>query len=224
MGSQRVRHDWVTNTPPTLLTKRRHTQTQWHILYVNFPWVFKATRKLFLYLVLVIYSFYIFLPAKFIHFNHSVVSDSLQPHELQHTRLPCPSTIPELAQTHVHQVSDAISSSVIPFFSCLQSFPASGSLPMGQFFHQVAKVMELQLQHQSFQWIFRADFFRIDWFDILAIQGTLKSLLQHHSSKASILWCSAFFMGHLSHPYLTTGKKPNFNCMDLGSQRNVSAL
>ena len=48
--------------------------------------------------------------------------------------------------------------------------------------------------------------FRIDWFDLLAVQGTLKSLLQHHSSKASILWCSAFFMIQLSHPYMTTGK------------------
>ena len=48
--------------------------------------------------------------------------------------------------------------------------------------------------------------FRIDWFDLLAVQGTLKSLLQHHSSKASILWCSAFFMVQLSHPYMTTGK------------------
>ena len=48
--------------------------------------------------------------------------------------------------------------------------------------------------------------FRMDWFDLLAVQGTLKSLLQHHSSKASILWCSAFFMVHLSHPYMTTGK------------------
>ena len=48
--------------------------------------------------------------------------------------------------------------------------------------------------------------FRIDWFDLVAVQGTLKSLLQHHSSKASILWCSAFFMVHLSHPYKTTGK------------------
>ena len=48
--------------------------------------------------------------------------------------------------------------------------------------------------------------FRIDWFDLLAVQGTLKSLLQHHNSKASILWCSAFFMIQLSHPYLTTGK------------------
>ena len=49
--------------------------------------------------------------------------------------------------------------------------------------------------------------FRIDWFDLLAVQGTLKSLLQHHSSKASILWCSAFFMVQLSHPYMTAGKK-----------------
>ena len=49
-------------------------------------------------------------------------------------------------------------------------------------------------------------FFRIDWFDLLAVQGTLKSLLQHHSSKVSIFWCSAFFMAQLSHPYMTTGK------------------
>ena len=49
-------------------------------------------------------------------------------------------------------------------------------------------------------------FFRIDWLDLLAVQGTLKSLLQHHSSKASILWCSAFFIVQLSHPYMTTGK------------------
>ena len=59
--------------------------------------------------------------------------------------------------------------------------------------HQVAKVLEFQLQHQSSQWIFRTDFFRIDWSDLLAVQGTFKSLLQHHSLKASILWCSAFF-------------------------------
>ena len=65
---------------------------------------------------------------------------------------------------------------------------------------------ELQLQHQSFQWIFRLISFRIDWFDFLEIQGTLKSLLQHHSSKASILWCSASFMVQLSHSFITTGK------------------
>ena len=56
--------------------------------------------------------------------------------------------------------------------------------------------------------------FRIDWFDFLSVQGTLKSLLQHHSSKASILWCSAFFMVQLSHPYVTTGKNHGFDYMD----------
>ena len=66
--------------------------------------------------------------------------------------------------------------------------------------------MEFQLQHQSFQQTPRADFFRIDWLDLLTVQRTLKSLLQHHSSKASILWCSAFFIVQLSHPYMTTGK------------------
>ena len=72
--------------------------------------------------------------------------------------------------------------------------------------HQVAKVLKFQLQHQSFQWIFRTYSFRMDWFDLLAVQGTLKSLLQHHSSKVSILQRSAFFMIQLSHPYMTTGK------------------
>ena len=62
------------------------------------------------------------------------------------------------------------------------------------------KYWEFQLQHQSFQWIFRTDSFRMDWLDLLAVQGTLKSLLQHHSSKASILWLSAFFIVQLSHP------------------------
>ena len=70
----------------------------------------------------------------------------------------------------------------------------------------MAKVLEFQLQHQSFQWIFRMISFRMDCLDLPAVQGTLKSLLQHHSSKASILWCSAFFMGQLSYPYMTTGK------------------
>jgi len=69
-----------------------------------------------------------------------------------------------------------------------------------------AKVLELQLQHQSFRGIFKTDFLRIDWFDLLEVQRTLKSLLQHHSSKASILRHSAFFIVQLSHPYMTTGK------------------
>ena len=72
--------------------------------------------------------------------------------------------------------------------------------------HPVIQVLKLQLQHQSFQWIFRVDSFRTDWFDLLAVEGTLKNLLQHHNLKASILQHSAFFMVRLSHPYMTSGK------------------
>ena len=70
----------------------------------------------------------------------------------------------------------------------------------------MAKVLELQLQHQSSNEHPGLISFGIDWFDLLAVQGTLKSLLQHHRSKASILWHSAFFIVRLSHPYMTTGK------------------
>ena len=72
--------------------------------------------------------------------------------------------------------------------------------------HQVIKVLEFHLQHQSFQWIFRTDFLWMDWLDLLAVQGTLKSLLQPHSSKTSILRRSTFFIVQLSHPYMSTGK------------------
>ena len=114
--------------------------------------------------------------------------------------------LPELTQTHVHRVGGAIQPSVTPFSSCLQFSQHQGLFQWVSSSHQVAKVLEFQLQHQSFQWIFRTDFFRIDWFDLLLVQGTLKSLLQHHSSKASILWHSAFLTVQLSHPYMTTGK------------------
>ena len=67
--------------------------------------------------------------------------------------------------------------------------------------HQVANILEFQFQHQSLQWIFRIAFFRMDWLDLLAVQGTLKSLLQYHISKASILQCLAFFILQPSHPY-----------------------
>ena len=70
---------------------------------------------------------------------------------------------------------------------------------------QVAKVLKFQLPHQSFQYLGLISF-RIGWFDLLAIQGTFKSLLYYHSSKASILLCSASFIVQLSHPYMTTGK------------------
>ena len=77
--------------------------------------------------------------------------------------------------------------------------------------HQVVKVLEFQLQHQCFSECSGLISFRIDWFDLLAVQGTLKSLLQHHSSKAEVLWYAAFFMVQLSHPYMTTGKNNSFD-------------
>ena len=127
------------------------------------------------------------------------MSDSLQPHGLQHTRLPCPSPTPRACSNSCPRVSDAIQpfhplSSPSPAFNLFQH---QGLFQWVSSSYQVAKVLEFQLQHQSFQWIFKAESFRIDWFDLLAVQGTLKSLLQHHSSKASILWHSAFFMESL---------------------------
>ena len=116
--------------------------------------------------------------------------------------------LPELTQTHVHWVSDAIqpshplSSPSPPAFNLSQH---QGLFKWVSSSHQVGKVLEFQLQHQSFQWIFMIDFF--NWLmDILAVQETLKSLLQHHSSKGSIIWGSAFFMFQLSYQYMTTGK------------------
>ena len=76
---------------------------------------------------------------------------------------------------------------------------------MSQFFTSGGQSIELQLQHQSFQYSEMISFMT-DWFGLLAVQGTLKSLLQHHSSKASIPWRSAFFMVQLSYPYMTTEK------------------
>ena len=131
------------------------------------------------------------------------------PHALQHARLPCPSVSPRVCSNSCASsrwCHLTISSFITPFSFCLHSFPASETFPMSQVFtSQVAKVLVLQLQHQAFQWVSGLVSFRIDWVD-LAHQRTLKSLLQHHSLKASILWLSAIFMVQLSHPYVTTGK------------------
>ena len=99
-----------------------------------------------------------------------------------------------------------ISSSVIPFSSCLQSFPASGSFQMSQFFASGGRSIGVSASTSVLPKNSGLISIRLDWLDLLAVQGTLKSLLQHHSSKASILQCSAFFIVQLSHPYMTTGK------------------
>ena len=125
---------------------------------------------------------------------------------------PVPHHLLEVAKVHVHWIGDAIQ----PSHTLLPSSPSAFNLSKYQglshcvsCLHQVAKVLELQLQHQSFQRVFRGDFLKIDWFDLLAFQGTLKSLLQHHSSKASVLQCSTLFIVQLYHRYVTTRKTIN---------------
>ena len=129
---------------------------------------------------------------------------TLQPHGLQHTRLPCSSPTPGACSNSCPLVGDAIqpshhlSSPSPPAFNLSQH---QGLFKWVSSSHQVARVLEFQ--HQSLQWIFRLISFRMDWLDLLAVQWTLKSLLQHHNSKASILQCSAFFIVQLTsiHDY-----------------------
>ena len=135
----------------------------------------------------------------------SVVCDSLRPHELKHARPPCPSPTPWVHPNPCplcRWCHLTISSSVIPFSSCPQSFPASGSFQMTQLFASGGQ----SIGSFSFNICPSSEHpelisFRMDWLDLLAVQGTLKSLLQHHSSKASILWCSALFIVQFSHLY-----------------------
>ena len=132
-----------------------------------------------------------------VQFSHSVVSNSLWPHGLQHARLPCPSPTPGLIQTHVHCVGDAIQPSYplsSPSPSALNLSQYQGLFQWVSSSHQVAKVLEFQLQHQSSNEYSGLISFKIDWLDLLVVQRTLKSLLQHHSSKASMFQRSAFFM------------------------------
>ena len=144
-----------------------------------------------------------------VQFSRSVVSDSLRPHESQHARPPCPSPTPGVhsdSRPSCPWCHPAISSSVVPFSSCPQSLPAS----------VFSKESTLHMRWPKY-WSFSFSVspsnehpglisFRMDCLDLLAVQGTLKSLLQHYSSKASILQRSAFFIVQLSFPYMTIGK------------------
>ena len=142
-------------------------------------------------------------------FSHLVVSSSLWPHGLQHARLFCPSLTPGACSNSgpsSQWCHPTISSSVISFSSCLQFFPASGSFPRSPFFASGVQSITFSFSICPFVEYSGLTSFRIDYFDLLAVQRTLKSLFQHHSSKASILWCSALFIVQLSHPYMTTGE------------------
>ena len=123
--------------------------------------------------------------------------------------LPVHYQLPEFTQTHVHRVSDAIQPShplSSPSTPALSLSQHPGLFKWVSSFHQVAKLLKFQLQHQSLQWKPRTDLLRMECLDLLAVQGTRKSLLQHHSSQASILQRSAFFIVQISHPHMTTGK------------------
>ena len=143
-----------------------------------------------------------------VQFSHSVVSDSLGPHESQHARPPCPSPTPGV-HSDSHPFSDAIQPShplsspslLPPIPPSIRVFSNESTLRMRwpknwSFSFSISPSKEIQGLIS----------FRMDWLDVLAVQGTLKSLLQHHSLKASILRRSAFFTVQLSHPYMTTGK------------------
>ena len=110
---------------------------------------------------------------------------SLLYHGVQHARPPCPSPTPR-PWTHVYQVDDAtqqfrlLSSPLPPAFNLSYH---QGLLKLVCSTHQLAKIIEVQLQHRSFQWIFKTDFFNMDWLDLLAVQGTLKSLVKHTVQK-----------------------------------------
>ena len=146
-------------------------------------------------------------------FSRSVVSDSLRPHGLQHTRLPCPSPTPGFTQSHVHQVGDAIQRShPLPSPSPLAPNPSQhqGLFQKSTLCMRWPKYWSLSFSISPTNEHPGLISFRMDWLDLLAVQRTLKSLLQHHSSKASILQHSAFFTVQLSHPCMTTGKTMAF--------------
>ena len=137
------------------------------------------------------------------------MSDSLRPHGLQHQGLPLHHQLPEFTQTHVHET-------VLPSNHLILCHPLllpPSIFPSIRVFSNESVLPIRWPKYWSFSFSISPSneysgliSFRMDWLDLLAVQGTLKSLLQHHSSKASILQHSAFFTVQLSHPYMTTGK------------------
>jgi len=181
LGSRRVRHDWATElkwTDSSLICPyREQPPVKSHLLPFH---LIKCNS----------------IPCS-VQFTHSVIDDSLRPHELQHTRPPCPSPTPGVHSDSCPSSQwchPAISSSVVPFSSRPQSLPASESFPMSQLFTwggQSTGVSALAsfLPKNTQSWS------PLEWIDWISLQfkGLFKSLLQHHSSKASILRRSAFF-------------------------------
>ena len=159
-----------------------------------------------------------------VQFSRSVVSDSLRPHESQHATPPCPSTTTTV-QTHVHQVGDSIQPSH-PLCPLLLLPPTPPSIRV---FSNGSTLCMRWPKYWSFRFSISPSsehpglIFRMDWLDLLAVQGTLKSLPQYHNSKASILRHSAFFTVQLSHPH-DHWKNHSLDYMDLCWESNVSAF
>ena len=130
-----------------------------------------------------------------VQFSRSVVSNCFRPHELQHARPPCPSPTPGV---HPCPLSWTIFPSIFP---SIRVFSNESALHI-----RCPKYWSFSFNISPSNEHPGLISFRMDWLDLLAVQGTLKSLLQHHSSKASILWHSAFFIVQLSHPCMTTEK------------------
>ena len=127
--------------------------------------------------------------------------------------LPVHHQLPEFTQTHVHRVSDAIQPSHSHLICCRPFLLLPPIPPSLRVFSNESTLRMRWLKYWSFSFSISPSneypgliSFRVDWLDLLAVHGTLKSLLQQHSSKASVLWCSAFFIVQLSHPHMTTGK------------------
>ena len=135
--------------------------------------------------------------------------NSLWPHGLQHTRLPCPSSTPVASSNSCPSsrwCHPIILFSVDPFFSHLQCFQHQGLFQWDSSCIRWPKYWSFSFSISPSNEYSGLISFRMDWLDLLAAQGTLKSLLQHYSSKASILLCLAFFIVQISYPYMTTGK------------------
>ena len=200
VGQKAERQTWLSSPKSTTLNEMNKTwdlnrKNSW---LMNIPFIFP--------------SFFSSYNSNSVQFSHSVMSDSLQPHGLQHARPPCPSQTPAVCSNSCplsQWYHPIIPSSVVPFASCLQSFQASGSFQMSQFstsggqsigVSASASVLPVNIQ----------DWFPLGWTDWISLQSKglsrVFSLLQQHSSKASILECSTFFIVQLSHPYMTTGK------------------
>ena len=153
-----------------------------------------------------IYIYYIYRFSS-VQFSCSVVSDSIGPHESQHARPPCPSpTPPKLMSIKLVMPSNHL-------ILCRPLLLLPSIFPSIRVFSNESALCTRWPKCWSFSFSISPSnehsgliSFRMDWLDLLAVQGTLKSLLQHRSSKASILRCSAFFIVQLSHPYMTNGK------------------